>query len=177
MLSFWCRLYKALPWFAMGAMAFYLIGVLGTQYQQEHQSWPQYPAEVLSSNIKWAAHMSDHYELSILLKVYPDNGAPSYQAGLLQAGPKGALEKRVNSIYATGSRILVRSNPQNPNHIELVSSIGWGAYLIGGIIFMVGVLFITVGVLFIIFIVNTANQTFVQTPCFNFYFSLSTLNV
>ncbi len=134
MQSYWCRLYKALPWFGMGAIAFYLIGILGSQYQQEHQSWPQYPAEVLSSNIKWAAHMSDHYELSILLRVYPDNGAPSYQAGLLQAGPKGALEKRVDSIYATGSRITVRSNPENPGYVELVSSNSWGAYLIGAIV-------------------------------------------
>jgi len=132
--SFFHRLYKALPWFGMGCLAFYIIGILGSQYQEEHDNWPQYPAEVLANNIKWAPHMSDEYALSITLNISPENGTPSYQASLTQAGPKGALEKRANSIYAVGNKILVRYNPNNIREIELANSSSWGIYLIASIV-------------------------------------------
>lgn len=131
--SFWFRLKKSWLWFLFAFIVFYLIGIVGARYQQEHQDWPRHRAEVLATNITWAAHMSDVYELSISLRIHPKNN-PSYSASLLQAGPKGALEKRAESTYAVGNFITIRANPENPRQVELDISNSWGAYLIGTLV-------------------------------------------
>jgi hypothetical protein len=125
---------KAFPWFLAAVIAFYFIAIKGSEYQQEHEAWPQYKAEIVATKITWAAHMTDEYSLLIILNVHPENNTLAYQASLVQVGPKGALEKRAADKYALGNWLKVRSNPDDPQHIELISTGGWGAYIVGTII-------------------------------------------
>lgn len=111
------RTFKGYLWIAAGMLVFFGVGKFGSDYADERQQWPIYPAEVTATNIRWAQHMADEYALTVTLNVLPPN-APAYQAILHQAGPKGALEKRAQSTFANGTRLEVQVNPAQPSDVK-----------------------------------------------------------
>lgn len=132
--SLLARWRSALPWFIAAGIAFYLIGIRGAQSLDERQHWPLHQAEVVGSKIEWAPHMSDSYELSIQLEVHPA-GRPAFNAILTQSGPKGALEKRQEQQFATGNRIAVRENPDQPRHLILkIDRSSWWLYILASFV-------------------------------------------
>ena len=130
--NLWKRISRALPWFWAGVIAVCLV-VWGMHRAQERFDWSVYNAEVVSTDIKWASHMSDEYALFINLLVHSDSGQ-DYSASLFQAGSKGALEHRAQTIYAQGKIIRVQVNPKKPSDIVLAGKRHWSVYLWAGVV-------------------------------------------
>lgn len=126
---------KGYLWIATGIVIFFLIGFLGQNSLHERQHWPLYTAQVTSTKISWAQHMSDEYALTINLNITSEDKL-SYSASMQQAGPKGALEKRVDSDFRTGQQLKVRVNPELPSHVVLDIKPGWGAWIVALIVFI-----------------------------------------
>ncbi len=146
------RFLKASLWITAGVLSFYLVGFVWSDSLRQRQQWPLYQAEVISTKINWAQHMTDEYALTINLKIFPDKQLP-YSASLQQNGPKGALERRIETQFAFGQKLQVRINPESSTQVVLDIEPGWGPWIIAS-----ALAFILIGIGTSVFYTDTEDK-------------------